>query len=141
MELVEVHPNEPNVEDSTLNDVEQGYYCPRLVDHLELRSLDVSTSSSLKIEMRLGAFGGLEALHDVGIHLFFPFTKLGISQKNAKSSDFSNYKFQEIINTSSFANEPLHLDLVLQKIPRILSLVNVKCQDNVDTSSFPKGDV
>ncbi len=29
----------------------------------------------------------------------------------------------------------------MQKIPRILSLVNVTCQDDIATSCFPKGDV
>jgi hypothetical protein len=33
-----------------------------------------------------------------------------------------------------------HLELLLQKIPKILNWVNVNCQDNTTTSSFPKGD-
>jgi hypothetical protein len=50
MELVEARSWEPNVEDVTPNDVERGYYYI-LVDHLELRPFDVSTSSGLEIEM------------------------------------------------------------------------------------------
>ncbi len=50
MESVDAHSSEPGVEDATLNDVEGGYYCHRLVDHLELRPFDVSTSSRPKVE-------------------------------------------------------------------------------------------
>ncbi len=38
-------------------------------------------------------------------------------------------------------DEASHWELFLQKIPRISSLVNVNCQDDATTSSFPKGDV
>ncbi len=51
MELVDAHFNETDVEDATPNDVEEGYYCPRLGDHLESKPLDILTSSSLEIEM------------------------------------------------------------------------------------------
>jgi hypothetical protein len=50
MELIEARSCKPDVEDVTPNDVEWGYYCLRLVDDLELRPFDVSTSSSLEIE-------------------------------------------------------------------------------------------
>jgi hypothetical protein len=50
MESIDVHSNEPGVEDVAPNDVKQGYYCPRLMGHLELRPLDVSTTSNPKIE-------------------------------------------------------------------------------------------
>jgi hypothetical protein len=50
MELVDVCSNEPGVEDATPNDVKRGYYCIGLVDHLELRPFDVSTSSHLENE-------------------------------------------------------------------------------------------
>jgi hypothetical protein len=50
MELIDVHSNEPNVENATPNDVEQGYYCLGLVDHLELRPFNVLTSSYLENE-------------------------------------------------------------------------------------------
>jgi hypothetical protein len=90
MELVDVHFGEPDVEDVTPNDVDWGYYCPRLVDHLELRPFEVLTSSCPKIEMRLVAASGAEALHDVGPFLFSPLTKLGISQE---IFGFANYRF------------------------------------------------
>jgi hypothetical protein len=85
--------------------------------------------------------GSAEALHDVGTFLLSPLTKLGIMQESAKFSDFANYKFQEIASTSNFTNEALHLELVLQKIPRISNLVDVSCQDNITILGFPKGDV
>jgi hypothetical protein len=50
MELVEVHSWGSDVEDVTPNDVKWGYYCPRLVDHLELMPFEVSTSFGLGIE-------------------------------------------------------------------------------------------
>ncbi len=55
----------------------------------------------------------MEALHDVGLFLFSPLTKFGISQESAKSSDFANYRFQDIANTFGFPDETLHLELVL----------------------------
>jgi hypothetical protein len=54
---------------------------------------------------------------------------------------FANFCFQEITSSFGFANEAPHSKLVLQKIPNFLSLVNVNCQDDTYTSSFPKGDV
>lgn len=83
------------------------------MDHLELRPLDVLTSSSPKIEMWLVVVSRVEALHDVGLFLFSPLTKFGISQESAKSSDFANYRFQDIANTFGFPDETLHLELVL----------------------------
>jgi hypothetical protein len=78
MELINVHSSEPDVEDVTLNDVERGYYCFRLVDHSELRPFDVSTSSHLENETQLGATGGAKTLHVMGSFLPFPFMELGI---------------------------------------------------------------
>jgi len=75
----DVHYSEPDVEDVALNDVKWGYYCPKLVDHLELRPLEVSTSSHPKIEMQLVAASGVKALHDVGPLLLSPFTEFSIS--------------------------------------------------------------
>lgn len=141
MESVDVFFSKPNVEDVTPNDIEKGYYCPRLVDHLELRPLEISTSSSLEIETRLAIIGGVEALHDVGPLLLSPFTKLGISQESAKTSGLANYRFQEIASTFSFSNEAPHSKLVLQKIPKILNLVNVNWQDDATILGFTKGDV
>jgi hypothetical protein len=66
MESIDVHFNEPGVEDVTPNDIEQGYYCPRLMGHLELRPLDVSTISNPKIETQLVVV----ALHDVGLFTY-----------------------------------------------------------------------
>jgi hypothetical protein len=66
MESNDVCFNKLGVEDTTPNDVEWGYYCPKLMDHLELKPLEVSTSYGPKIEMQLAVVGGLEALHDVG---------------------------------------------------------------------------
>jgi hypothetical protein len=91
--------------------------------------------------MQLVIIGNAEALHDVGALLLSPLTKLGITQESAKFSNFANYKFQEIANTSSFTNEALHLELVLQKIPRISNWVNVSCQEDITILGFPKGDV
>jgi hypothetical protein len=79
MGSIDACSNEPNVEDTTPNDVEGGYYCPRLVDHSELKPLNVSTSFHPKNETQLVIAGGMEALHDVGILLLFPLTKLNIS--------------------------------------------------------------
>jgi hypothetical protein len=78
MELLNVRSSELGVEDTTPNDVEQGYYCLGLVDHLELRPFDVLTSSHLENETRLTAIGGVKALHDVGSFLLSPLTELGI---------------------------------------------------------------
>jgi hypothetical protein len=106
-----------------------------------LKPLDVLTSFHLKDETRLAIASGVEVLHDVGSFLLSPLTKFGILQKSAKPSNFSNYSCQEIINTFGFTNEALHLKLVLQKIPKILSLVNVSYQDDVTPSSYVEGDV
>jgi hypothetical protein len=127
MELVNACSSEPSVENVAPNDVEQVYYYPRLVDHLELRPIEISTSFGLEIETQLATASGIEALHDVGPLMFFPLTELGISQESAKSFGFANYRFQKIVNTFSFADEAPHLELVLQKIPRISSLVNASC--------------
>jgi hypothetical protein len=81
MELVDAHSGEVNVEDVAPNDVERGYYYPRLVDHSKLRPLEVLTSFCPKIEMQLATTNGVEVLHDVGLLLFSPLTKLGISQE------------------------------------------------------------
>jgi hypothetical protein len=51
METVDACFSELGVENTTPNDVEQGYYYARLMDHSELRPLDVSTSSRPKNEM------------------------------------------------------------------------------------------
>jgi hypothetical protein len=93
MESVNARSNELSVEDVTPIDVKWRYYCPRLVDHLELRPLDVLTSSSLEIEMWLAAVGAAKALHVVGPFILSPFTKFGMSQESAKSTEFSNYMF------------------------------------------------
>jgi hypothetical protein len=53
MELVNVRSSELGVEDTTPNDVERAYYCLGLVDHLELRPLDVLTSFHHENETRL----------------------------------------------------------------------------------------
>jgi hypothetical protein len=66
MESVDVCSSEPNVEDVALNDVEGGYHCHRLVDHLELKPFDVSTSFHPKVETRLAVASGMEGWHDVG---------------------------------------------------------------------------
>jgi hypothetical protein len=50
MELVDVCFSKPGVAYTSLNDVERGYYCPELVDHLELRPFEVLMSSSPEIE-------------------------------------------------------------------------------------------
>jgi hypothetical protein len=127
MELVNACSSELDVEDVAPNDVEQVYYYPRLVDHLELRPIEISTSFGPEIETQLAAAGGIEVLHDLGPLMFFLLTKLGISQESAKSFGFAYYRFQEITNTFSFANKAPHFELVLQKIPRISSLVNANC--------------
>jgi len=127
MELVNACSSEPGVEDVTPNDVEHVYYYPRLVDHLEMKPIEISTSFSPKIETQLATASGIETLHDVGPLMFFPLTELGISQESVKSFGFANYRFQEIVNTFSFADEAPHLEFVLQKIPRISSLVNANC--------------
>jgi hypothetical protein len=124
MELVDAHFSEPGVEDAIPNDVKWGYYCPRLVDHSKLKPIEVLTSFGPEIEMQLAIAGGVQALHDVGPLLLSPLTKLGISQESTNSSSFANYRFQKITSTFGFANGFPHLELVLQKIPRILSLVN-----------------
>jgi hypothetical protein len=103
-----------------------------------VEAFDVLTSFGPKIEMRLAIVGGMEALHDVGPFLLSPLMELGILQKSAKFPDFANYRFQEIASTSSFADEAPHSQLVLQNIPRILSLVNVSCENNIVTSGFPR---
>ncbi len=72
MESVDVRFSKPSVVDTTPNDVEWGYYCPKLVDHLELKPLKVSTSSSPKIETQFAIVGGVEALPNVGPLLFSP---------------------------------------------------------------------
>jgi hypothetical protein len=115
MESVDVCFGEPYVEDVAPNDVEWGYYCPRLVDHSELKPFEVLTSSRPKIETQLAATNGVEALHDVGPFLFSPFTKLGILQESTKTFGFANYRFQEIASTSSFANEASHLGVFFSK--------------------------
>jgi hypothetical protein len=51
MELVSVCSNALNVEDVTLHDVEPRYFCPRLVEHLEVKPLHVFTSPCAKSEM------------------------------------------------------------------------------------------
>jgi hypothetical protein len=127
MELVDACSSELDVEDATPNDVEWGYYCPRLVDHSKLKPIEVLTSFSPEIETQLAIVGGVEALHDVGPLLLSPLTELGISQESTNSSSFANYRFQEIASTFGFANGFPHLELVLQKIPRISSLVNANC--------------
>jgi hypothetical protein len=127
MELVNACSSEPGVEDVAPNDVEHVYYYPRLVDHLEMKPIEISTSFSPKIETQLATASGIETLHDVGPLMFFPLTELGISQESVKSFGFANYRFQEIVNTFSFADEAPHLEFVLQKIPRISSLVNANC--------------
>jgi hypothetical protein len=53
MVLVDACSSELDVEDATRNDVEGGYYCSRLVDHSELKPIDVSTSFHPKNETRL----------------------------------------------------------------------------------------
>jgi hypothetical protein len=93
MQSVDVCFGEPDVEDVTPNDVEQGYYCPRLLDHSELKPLEVSTSSGPKIEMQLVVASGMEVLHDVGPLLLSPFTELGILQESTKTFGFANYRF------------------------------------------------
>jgi hypothetical protein len=60
---------------------------------LELKLLDVLTSFGPEIEMRLATPSGVEALHDVGPLLLSPLMELGISQENAKSFSFANYRF------------------------------------------------
>jgi hypothetical protein len=141
MELVDACSSEPNVEDASTNDVKQGHYCPGLVDHLELKPFDVLTSSRLKNKMPLVVASAIEVVHDVGSFLFYPFMELGILQESATTSNFANYSYQKITNTFGFANEALHLELVLHKIPKILSLVIVSCQYNATTLGFPKGDL
>jgi hypothetical protein len=86
MEAIDVCSSEPNFEDATPNDVEQGYYCSRLVDHLKLRPLDVSTSSRLENEMQLAVASGAKGVHDVGSLLLYPLTKFGIMLESAMTS-------------------------------------------------------
>jgi hypothetical protein len=93
MESIDVCSNELGVEDATPSDVEQVYCCPRLVDHSKLRPFDVLTSSYPKNETQLATIGGSKTLHDVGSFIFSPFTKLGILQESAKTSNFANYRF------------------------------------------------
>jgi len=93
MGSVDACSSEPSVEDATPNDVEGGYYCPSLVDHLELKPFDVLTSSHPKNEMRLAVVSGTKALHDVGFLLLSPLTKLSVLQESAKTSCFANYRF------------------------------------------------
>jgi hypothetical protein len=50
MELLNVHSSELNVEDVAPNDEERGYCCLGLVDHSELKPLDVLTSFCLQNE-------------------------------------------------------------------------------------------
>jgi hypothetical protein len=75
MESVDVRFSKPGVANTTPNDVKWGYYYPKLVDHLELKSLEVSTSSSPKIETQFATVGGVEALLNVGPLLFSPLNK------------------------------------------------------------------
>jgi len=50
MKLVDVRSNALGVEDITLHDVELGYFCLRLVDHLEVNPFHVFTSPCAKNE-------------------------------------------------------------------------------------------
>jgi hypothetical protein len=47
--------------------------------------------------------------------LLSPLTKFGISQESEKSSNFANYRFQEIANTFGFTDEVLHLEFFFAK--------------------------
>jgi hypothetical protein len=113
MELINVYFNEPNVEDGALNDVEEGYYCCKLVDHSKLRPFDVSTSFHPKVETLLDVVNDMEGWHDVGLLLVFPLMELDILQESAKTCGFSNYRCQEIVKHFDFVNEVLNLELFL----------------------------
>jgi hypothetical protein len=65
MESVDARSSELGVEDITPNDVERGYYCTKLVDHLELRALHVLTSFHPKNQTWLAVAGSMEVVHDV----------------------------------------------------------------------------
>jgi hypothetical protein len=78
MELVDAHSSELRVEDITPNDVERGYYFPRLVDHLELKALDVLTSFRPENETHLAVVSSMEVVHDVSSFLVYPLPELGI---------------------------------------------------------------
>lgn len=78
MELVDGRSREFNVEDITPNDVEWGYYYPELVDHLELRALDVLTSFRPKNQTQLAVVGDMEVVHDVNFFLVYPLLELNI---------------------------------------------------------------
>ncbi len=62
MESIDAHSSEPSVEDITPNDVKWGYYCPRLMDHSELKPFDVLTSLHPKNETRLAVVGGTKTV-------------------------------------------------------------------------------
>jgi hypothetical protein len=66
MESVDVYSSELDVENAALNDVKGGYYCRKLVDHLELKPYDVCTSSHPEVETQLVIASGMEGSHDVG---------------------------------------------------------------------------
>ncbi len=78
MELIDAWSNEPGVEGITPNDVEWGYYCLELVDHLELRALDVLTSFPLQNETWLVVAGRMEVVHDVNSFLVDPLLEFNI---------------------------------------------------------------
>jgi hypothetical protein len=90
MESIDAHSSEPSVEDITPNDVKWGYYCPRLMDHSELKPFDVLTSLHPNNETRLAVVGGTKTLHDVGSFLLSPLMEFGILQESAKTSSFAN---------------------------------------------------
>jgi hypothetical protein len=52
-------------------------------------------------------------VHDVNFFLVYPFPELGILQESAMTLGFAHFSCQEIASISSFADEVLHLKLVL----------------------------
>ncbi len=52
-------------------------------------------------------------MHDVNFFLVYPFPELGILQESAMTLGFAHFSCQEIASISSFADEVLHLKLVL----------------------------
>jgi hypothetical protein len=114
MESVDARFSEPSVEVTTPNAIEQGYYYLGLVDHLELMPLEVSTSSSLEIEMQLAVVNGAKALHDVGLLLLSPLMEVGILQGSAKTFSLANYRFQKL-KTFFVLSMKLHIQSLFSK--------------------------
>jgi len=90
MELVDARSNAFGVEDITLHDVEPKYFCPRLVEHLEVNPLHVFTSPCAKNETQLVRLNCMDDANEMGSLWFYPHIEF-VLQEGATTFCFANY--------------------------------------------------